>query len=159
MTETQGTIIRQIVSIIAYDSLRPVKLVTILLGIFAGIGFSFGPDPSEIRFLLTIMPLVTWTCLYLTLSVTRFIRMVTRIKNKFLIYAESSFGVWLWVMIFTSCMLSGEWGLNVLYIVPILMETWILGRSIYDYEMAEDLNRHRRKTDTEEKQTLRFRHE
>lgn len=147
MTEKQRNILRQIQSIIANDSLRPVKLITVLLGIFAGFGLSMHPDEHEIHFLLSIMPVFMWTGLYLFQSLTRCVRMFTRVTNKIFIYTESAFGVWLWVMIFSSCMFAGEYGMNFLYIVPILMETWILGRSIYDHDMSEAMNRRRRKTD------------
>lgn len=149
MTDAQRTILKQIVSIVATDSLRPVKLIMMVLGIIGVVGFTIRPDMHEIHFLTTMMPVWIWASLFALVSISRFIKMFTRINNKIFLYAVASVGVWLWTMVFTSCMLAGEWGLNFLYLVPIMIEAWILGRGIYDHDMSDQLNQRRRKTDKE----------
>lgn len=148
MTDAQKKdIMHQLISIVAYDSMRPVKLITIVLGIFAGMGFSAHPDEQEIYFLVSIMPLFIWAGIFLVVSVSRFIRMFTRVQHTAFIYVESAVSIWLWVMIFSSCIMSGARGMILLYIIPVLIESWLLGRSIFDYEMSDVLNKGRRKTD------------
>lgn len=148
MTEKQKNILRQIISIIANDGMRPVKLIAIAVGIFAGLGFAFKPDEREIYFLISIMPMFMWSATFLTVSAERLIRMFTRFQHKVLIYSESAFSVWLWVMLFSSGVMAGERGMMLLYLLPVLIEVWLLIRSIFDYDMSDINNRRRRKTDS-----------
>lgn len=125
---------------ILFDSLRPLKLISILLSLIAAIaiGFRLTNDPNNnLTFLSQVMPDIYWIVLFLVHMVIRYVNLFTEVTRymKYSCNLVSSLGIWLWSMMFVGgAMLTPVETTSVMFLVVVFVEVWILSRTIIDHQ-------------------------
>jgi chromate transport protein ChrA len=122
-----------IAEIVLVDSVRPVKLATIPLMILALIGlFVQAHDSSQhdMLYLFSFAPWYCWAGLFIYTLVMRFLGLFYWPVANQLKPSTAVIGIVLWSMIFASGVSGVFSGMEVLYLIPAFLETWILARQI-----------------------------
>lgn len=117
---------------IFFDSLRPLKAITIPLCLIASIAFFFQSDSapsSDLEFLTSKIPSLVWGLLFAYATASRVVGLFIWPGNKLTRIATPVLSIWLWSMLlFSSAIASPAESMSPLYLVPILIEFWILAQ-------------------------------
>lgn len=135
---SKSFLINKLLSILN-DSLRPLKMVTVLLSI-ASIVSIIAYDDIDIThfyFLLEVLPKAVWIFLFAVHGTTRLISLFYEgifSKIKLAHFIPPTIAIWLWTMIMIGTLtVAMTANFTVLIcLVVIIIEVWILGRSITD---------------------------
>ena len=120
---------------IFFDSLRPLKLLSIALYLLAGVGiFLRQKDASgDVHLLLHIAPLFCWATMFLFMCVSRFLGLFYPQSGTVLTRRVTPVvGIVLWSYMFAASLVAPDFGMGLLYLVAASIEVWILARSITD---------------------------
>lgn len=125
-------IMTELAEIILVDSLRPVRLMTMPLMLFAILGLWLGAKTdSELAFLYSVAP---WYCWAGCFGYTLFMRGAGLFYWPWasrVVPSTSVIGILLWSTIFTSAAIIDKFdGMEILYLLPAILETLILARQI-----------------------------
>lgn len=133
---SRGThsIMEDVAEIVLVDSVRPIKLFTIPMMLLAALGLFLQRNEvggSDVLFLYTIAPWWVWCGLF---SYTLFMRCMGLFYwpwAHYVVPSTSVIGIFVWSAIFTSGAVVGHFdGMDLLYVLPALLETLILARQI-----------------------------
>lgn len=136
-------IMNRLLSILG-DSLRPLKLVSILMSIIAAIAIMLHRtnDPHDDMALLTqIMPDIYWIILFLGHALIRYVHLFTSYAKvlKYSCHVAASMGIWLWSMMFVGgALMTPMEAMTLLYGTIIIVEVWILVRAITDTKISDE---------------------
>ena len=116
------------------DDIRPVKMVTLPLLLITCVGFSLqslhDPD-NELQWLLKLVPSICWVSAFATVFVARFVGIFVWRGTRMFMVGIPGIAILLWCFIFySSAIMSPFGGLEILYLLPAVMEAWILSRQI-----------------------------
>lgn len=135
--ELRGLSMVQRVAYVLASDPTPLRFVTLWLYFLSAIGFYLqvgGPEDYEITYLLKLAPHWVWCGTFASLFFIRFFGIFTNIHVMYTNYWRvftSTVGVIVWSFVLAGTCHSGLIAtLNVLYIIPCLIETWLLGRAL-----------------------------
>ena len=114
-----------------WDSLRPVKFLTIPLYAFCAIGMVMRrthPEP-DLVLLFNVMCWQAWTIMCFSLCAGRLCGLFFWGGNTFTKYLMTGMGIFVWSMLFASS--SSPWGMGSLYLVAATFEAWIMARVLH----------------------------
>ena len=125
-----------LIEILATD-IRPVKLVSVLPMMLAGLGFVAlihvsGTKPNhDFDFACKILPAWMWAMMFFVCAAARTVGLFFWSGPPPVKVIVPFLAMGLWVTMFSSNFISEPDSIfAVLYLVPALMETWILGRAL-----------------------------
>lgn len=122
--------------IVLGQDMRPVKLITIPLTFLASVGiymqYATG-STGDFDLLFHLEPWWFWSVLFSFVGVSRFVGIFVWAGTMWTRRVTPVVGIVLWSMMFASSdIASPAEGMGLLYLIPLGMETWILGRALYD---------------------------
>lgn len=110
--------------------LSPLKIVMILVYFLSCVGFMIHNKTSSIdglKYIFEVMSRSHWIAIGLFLGLSRLVGRTVSYEAKLLTYIIPVLGLWFWSMLFASSMIfSSLAGLTILYVIPIVIEFWIL---------------------------------
>ena len=110
--------------------LSPLKIIMILVYLLTCAGIMLHNKSSSVdglKYLFSVMSPSHWIAISLFLAICRLIGRTVGYEAKILTYIVPVLGLWFWSMLFASSVIfSPLTGLTVLYIIPIVIEFWIL---------------------------------
>ena len=114
-----------------WESVVPLEVISSLLYLFAAIGIYFRRDKSfgDMYLILHIAPWYVWSALALYCTSSRVINSLVLCKPMKDRVVTPVIGMALWAMLLTaSAAYPDDFGMGLLYIVALLLETWVLAR-------------------------------
>lgn len=131
------SVMADLAEIVLVDSVRPVKLATLPLMILALIGLvvqAHDGSQHDMLYLFSIAPWFCWAALFVYTFLMRFLGLFYWPFANVLKPSTAVIGIVLWSMIFASGVSGVFSGMEVLYLIPAFLETWILARQIGIHE-------------------------
>lgn len=119
------------------SDLTALRVVMILLNLLVAVAFSItavSSDTHDIVYMLSILPWYVWSGIFILIAVSRTYNMfVLKPSNKLKILI-AVIGILVWGMLLASGLVVGPYeNMTLIYIVPCLIETWILGHAFGYY--------------------------
>lgn len=121
---------------IMWQDLRPLKLVTIPLAFLTAIGIGiqyYSESLHDFEMMLKIGPWWIWSLGFVIVGIARFIGLFVWLGTRFTRQGTPALAILLWSMMFAgSDILTPIEGMGLLYLIPLSIEVWILGRALAD---------------------------
>lgn len=118
---------------IFYDSLRPLKLVTVLLYGIISISFYLRSEGHTDAELITRMaPWWFWSMASAAVCIVRICGLVYGQGHFFTRATIPAIGIVFWSMLFAAALNAQHFGFGLLYLVCAFMEAWFLARAIIE---------------------------
>ena len=121
------------------DTMRPVKVISIVASWLCSLGLMSMAVPGHINEASMALaeaaaPLWFWGLLIWGVCLERIFNLLTPFNNKYAELVTPFAAVWVWFVLFLSALLdtSDSGHMFVLYLVPTLIEFWVLGRVFFD---------------------------
>ena len=110
--------------------LSTLKIIMILVYLLTCVGIMLHNKSSSVdglKYLFSVMSPSHWIAISLFLAICRLIGRTVGYEAKILTYVIPVLGLWFWSMLFASSVIfSPLAGLTVLYVIPIVIEFWVL---------------------------------
>jgi hypothetical protein len=92
---------------------------------------------NDLQFLVNSLPTSAWVALFSSVSLYRIHSLIFEHSNIYFNLSISVLSIWLWVVVLvSSTILTPPDSLDLILIIPVIIETWILARDIGDRKNA-----------------------
>ena len=120
-----------------FADLRPVRVLTILTHLIAGISFfaiSDSQGRADFAYLTSVLPQWVWGMLFLAVATSRFVGNFLWQGPRYMKLATPILSIWLWTMVFFgSSVFQPNEGLSYLYLISIVVEFWCLAQYLTEH--------------------------
>jgi hypothetical protein len=120
------------------DSMRPIKLITIPTSLLAAAGIyaNSGTDPAgDLALLVQVLPAWAWVLMLVYIAIARFVGLFIWGGVRWTRRTTPIIGIVAWSLLFVGGAVATPMeGMSILYLIPMVIETWILARALIEDE-------------------------